>query len=134
VNHNVHLITAYNNKNLFDGQLKKERTVKPVSIGNDVWIGHGAIILPGVSIGNGVVVGAGSVVTKNVEDFEIVAGNPAKLIRKKFDDEIIALLTQWQWWNMSPDELEKQKKIFFLEMPTGRDELIEHLHKVIGEK
>lgn len=56
--------------------------IKPVTIGNDVWIGGGAIILPGVSIGNGAVVGAGSVVTKNVPENAVVAGNPAKIIKK----------------------------------------------------
>ena len=55
---------------------------KPVTIGNDVWIGGGAIIFPGVTLGNGVVVGAGSVVTKDVSDHLLVAGNPAKVIRK----------------------------------------------------
>ena len=56
---------------------------KPIIIGNDVWIGGRVTILPGVKIGNGAIIGAGSVVTKNVEDFSIVAGNPAKLIRKR---------------------------------------------------
>ncbi len=54
--------------------------IKPVVIGNDVWIGMHCIILPGVHIGNGAIIGAGSVVTKNVPDFAIVGGNPAKLI------------------------------------------------------
>ena len=55
---------------------------KPIKIGNDVWIGGGAIICPGVTIGNGVVIGAGAVVTKNVSDYVFVAGNPAKEIKK----------------------------------------------------
>lgn len=54
---------------------------KPVSIGNDCWIGGGSIILPGVSIGNGCTIGAGSVVTKNIPDYSLAAGNPAKVIR-----------------------------------------------------
>jgi maltose O-acetyltransferase len=63
----------------------ERRTVefsKPVTIGNDCWIGGGSIILPGVTIGSGVTVGAGSVVTKNVPDNVLVAGNPAKIVRK----------------------------------------------------
>ncbi len=55
---------------------------KPIKIGNDVWIGGGSIILPGVTIGNNVVIGAGSVVTKNIEDNVVIAGNPARVIRK----------------------------------------------------
>ena len=57
--------------------------IKPVTIGNDVWIGARVIILPGVKVGNGVVIGAGSIVTKDIEDYSIVGGNPAKLIRKR---------------------------------------------------
>lgn len=63
-----------------------------VIIGNDVWIGYGVIILSGVGIGDGAVVGAGSVVTKDVEPYCIVAGNPARIIRKRFDDEMIRRL------------------------------------------
>lgn len=58
---------------------------KPIYIGNDVWIGQRVIILPGVHIGNGVIIGAGSVVTKNVKDYDIVAGNPAKVIRNRLN-------------------------------------------------
>lgn len=68
-------------------------------IGNDVWIGNDVILKSGISIGNGSVIGAGSVVTKNVPPYEIWAGNPAKLIRKRFSDDAISKLQELKWWN-----------------------------------
>ena len=68
-------------------------------IGNDVWIGQNALILPGVHIGNGAIIGANSVVGKNVESYSIVAGNPAKEIRKRFDEELIDLMEKFKWWD-----------------------------------
>lgn len=74
-------------------------------IGNDVWIGQNAVILPGVNIGDGAIIGASSVVGSNVAPYSIVAGNPAKEIRKRFDDELIELLLKFKWWNKSIDEI-----------------------------
>ncbi|MBP5605038.1 MAG: CatB-related O-acetyltransferase [Ruminiclostridium sp.] len=74
-------------------------------IGNDVWIGQNATILPGVHIGDGAVVGANSVVGSNVEPYTIVVGNPARILRKRFDDELIGLLLSFRWWDKSIDEI-----------------------------
>ena len=74
-------------------------------IGNDVWIGQNAVILPGVHIGDGAIIGANSVVSKNVEPYEIVAGNPIRTIRKRFDEEMISLLLEFQWWNKPYEEV-----------------------------
>lgn len=74
-------------------------------IGNDVWIGQNAVILPGVHIGDGAIIGANSVVGKNVEPYTIVVGNPAKVLRKRFDDELIGLLQSFKWWDKSIDEI-----------------------------
>ncbi len=76
-------------------------------IGNDVWIGQNAVILPGVHIGDGAIIGASSVVGSDVEPYSIVAGNPAKLIRKRFDDELIALLLAWKWWDKPISEIDR---------------------------
>jgi phosphonate metabolism protein (transferase hexapeptide repeat family) len=72
-----------------------------VVIGHDVWIGHGAIVLPGRTIATGVVVGAGAVVTKDVAPYTIVAGNPARLIRPRFPAAIAKRLETLEWWNWS---------------------------------
>lgn len=72
---------------------------------NDVWIGQNVTILPGVHVGNGVIVGANSTVGSDIADYTIVAGNPAKPIRKRFDDELISLMLQLQWWNLPITEI-----------------------------
>ena len=74
-------------------------------IGNDVWIGQNAVILPGVHIGDGAIIGANSVVGSPVAPYSIVAGNPAKEIRKRFDDELIDLLERFRWWEKDIDEI-----------------------------
>lgn len=76
-----------------------------VHIGNDAWIGHGAIVLPGRSIGTGAVVAAGAVVTKNVPAYTIVAGNPARPIRRRFSEAIAVRLVRLSWWDWDHDML-----------------------------
>ena len=74
-------------------------------VGNDVWIGQDAVILPGVHIGDGAIIGANCVVGRDVAPYTIVIGNPARDLRKRFDDELIDLLLQFKWWNKSIDEI-----------------------------
>lgn len=75
-------------------------------IGNDVWIGQNAVILPGVHIGDGAIIGASSVVGRDVEPYAIVVGNPARPVRKRFDDELSALLLRFRWWDKSIEEID----------------------------
>jgi virginiamycin A acetyltransferase len=76
-------------------------------IGNDVWIGQYATVLPGVHIGDGAIVGADSTVGSDVEPYAVVAGNPAKPLRKRFDDELIALLLAFKWWDRPIEEINR---------------------------
>ena len=90
-----------------NNEVSNWRNSNRVIIGPDVWIGHGAIIMPGVSIGTGAIVGSGSVVTKNVADYTIVAGNPAKIIRRRVPEEVELVLKRIAWWDWSREELIK---------------------------
>ena len=74
-------------------------------IGNDVWIGQNATILPGVHIGDGAIIGANSVVASDVEPYSIVVGNPVKLIRYRFDGELTSLLLKFKWWDKPVEEI-----------------------------
>lgn len=74
-------------------------------IGNDVWFGRNCVVMPGVMIGDGAIVAAHSVVTKDVEPYSVVGGNPARFIKKRFDDELTELLLRFKWWDLPPDEL-----------------------------
>ena len=74
-------------------------------IGNDVWIGQNAVILPGVHIGDGAIIGTNSVVGSDVDPYTIVVGNPAKVLIKLFDDELIELILLFKWWDKSIHEI-----------------------------
>ncbi|WP_299007652.1 CatB-related O-acetyltransferase [uncultured Shewanella sp.] len=91
---------------------KDELTHEKCRIGNDVWIGTGAVILSGVSIGDGAVVGAGSIVTKDVLPFEIVAGTPARVIKKRFNQKQILELLELNWWNWPIEKIRKNINFF----------------------
>jgi phosphonate metabolism protein (transferase hexapeptide repeat family) len=77
----------------------RERRADRVVIGNDVWIGHAVIVMPGVTVGDGAVLAAGAVVTRDVAPYTIVGGVPAKQIRERFNRDIAAQLTRIAWWN-----------------------------------
>lgn len=76
-------------------------------IGNDVWVGHEALIMPAISIGDGAIIASRSVVTKDIDPYTIVAGNPAKVIRKRFDEEIILSLLEIKWWDWPIEVINK---------------------------
>ena len=76
-----------------------------IVIGNDVWIGRKSAVMPGVKVGDGAIIAAYSVVTKDVEPYTLVGGNPAKPIKKRFDDELISLPLSLRWWDFEPEKL-----------------------------
>ncbi len=92
-------------KNAMEG--KSYPTKGDTNIENDVWIGYGSIIMPGVRIGHGSIIAANTTVTKDVEPYSIVGGNPGKLIRKRFSDSDIARLLEISWWDWEIDRITK---------------------------
>jgi phosphonate metabolism protein (transferase hexapeptide repeat family) len=88
-----------------DGNIFEWRRAHRVTIGHDVWIGHGAIILPGRNVGTGAVVAAGAVVTKDVADYMIVAGNPARPVRERFPAAVVERMHRLAWWEWTHEQL-----------------------------
>lgn len=91
------------------------KEIHPTIIGNDVWIGTRVIILGGVHIGDGAIIGAGSVVTKDIPDYAIAVGVPAKVKKYRFEKPIITKLIEMKWWNMSEEKIKNNIEIFQIE-------------------
>ena len=100
-------------------------------IGNDVWIGQNATILPGTHIDDGVIIGANSVVGGHIEPYSIVAGNPAKLIRKRFENELISLMLKLKWWDLP---VEKINNLIPILADDNLDHVKKHIKNMINSK
>lgn len=87
-------------------------------VGNDVWLGYGVIVLPGVRIGHGAIVGAGSVVSADVPDYGIAAGNPARLIRRRYTDDDVALLLRLAWWDWPVEAVTRHARTLMTGTPA----------------
>lgn len=133
-NHAIEFLSPYNNKALFNGDLKQHVKVEPIVLGHGVWCGYGCTILKGVTIGNGAVVGAGSVVTKNIPPYHIANGNPAKVVRPRFREELFELLEQLQWWNRTVSELESLRPAFDLNFVSEHEKAMDLLQTLMGGK
>jgi phosphonate metabolism protein (transferase hexapeptide repeat family) len=101
---------TYRSSAYFDGESDDEaffdwRRSRPVSIGNDVWIGHGAVVLAGRTIGDGAVIAAGAVVTKDIPAYAIAAGVPARIVKMRFDMGVVEGLKKLRWWDWSHEQL-----------------------------
>lgn len=122
--HTAYFVTTYPFGSFLD-DWKAAKYIKPeqylsrkkqaITIGNDVWVGINVTILSGVTVGDGAVIGAGSVVVKDVEPYSVVAGNPARVIRKRFDDETIRALLQIRWWDWSIEKINDSLQILLSE-------------------
>src|SRR5690606_27441444 len=88
-----------------DRDFRERRRAKRVVVGNDVWIGHGAVVMPGVTLGDGAVVGANAVVTHDVAPYTVVAGAPARPLRARFAPEVAARLSALAWWDWPAEKL-----------------------------
>lgn len=122
INHN-YLSLSTGVSDLFGNDRKNEKVFKykqkgQILIQNDVWIGHNSTIMPGVTIGNGAVIAANSHVVRDVPPYAIVGGNPAKVIKYRFEKEIIDKLLTIQWWNWDDDKI-KKNSIYFNEDVEG---------------
>ena len=122
----ANLQTAMHEKNNFGKQL--EITKGDVNVGNNVWIGDNVTILNGVSIGDGAILGASSTVTKNVEPYTIVAGNPAKIISSRFEEDVIKTLNKICWWDWDEEKIRKNEKFFTLDLTcTSNSKIIQSI-------
>lgn len=130
----IHIITSNHDINVLNIQyalqLEINNTIfsnskKNVYIGNNVWIGDSVIILPGVNIGDCAVIGAGSVVTRDIPSFAVAAGNPARVLRYRFAQEIVDILSALKWWEWPLSKMRANKWLFELNLSsTNPDELL----------
>ena len=100
-------------------------------IGNDVWIGQNVTFLPGVNVGDGCIIGANAVVASDIPPYSVVVGNPGKVIRKRFDEEMIDLLEKLQWWNKTPNQIQK---ILPLLSESNIDYVKEELKRILASE
>lgn len=113
--HDYHKLTVHPFAHLASFGLVEEsgeHDKRIIRIGNDVWIGANACILPGVTIGDGAVVGAGAIVTKDIPPFAIVVGNPARVIKYRFSEEQIDIILQTRWWDWPENLLKEHIDLF----------------------
>lgn len=105
--------TYFFSSNIFGAGMEQDIESRgPITIGNDVWIASHVVIGSGATIGDGVVVGANSVVQGNVPPYAVVAGSPARVIRYRFDESIIARLMEIRWWEWEDERIQKNRELF----------------------
>jgi acetyltransferase-like isoleucine patch superfamily enzyme len=126
--HKYNRISSYYiNRNIFNKNIKEDIYSKgEVIIEDDVWIGSNVVILSGVTVGRGSIIGAGSIVTKDIPKYSIVGGNPAKIIKSRFESlEIINYIESLRWWEWDSKKMIKNKKLFNM----NEEELIDYIKR-----
>lgn len=98
-----------------------------VRIGHGVWIGDSVVVCPGVTIGNGAVIGAGSVVTRDVPDYAVAAGNPARLLRWRYPDAVVAKIKGLEWWLWDDAKLRRHRELFEVDLTNIQPEDLDRL-------
>jgi acetyltransferase-like isoleucine patch superfamily enzyme len=131
VDHPAGHLTTYVSKPLFDGRLRRLSIERRIAIGSDVWIGYGSVILKGVTVGDGAIIGAGAVVTRDVPGYSIVAGNPARVLRRRFEPEVTQLLCELQWWNLEPAQLTDIRDLFQVDLAADPARAIQELRAAV---
>jgi len=106
-----HDLSLFSTSAIITGHAAEDLTIADCIIGHDVWIGTQAFVKRGVKVGNGAVIGANAVVTKDVPDFAIVVGNPAKIIKYRFKKEVRDDISSKEWWKLSPENARKVFKL-----------------------
>lgn len=116
-NHRMNSVTTYPFNIMGNGWEKSIPSIEDLPlkgdtiIGNDVWLGQNVAVMPGVHIGDGSIIAANSVITKDVPAYHIAGGNPAKIIKKRFDDNLIEYLLELKWWDWSQEKIFNNLKI-----------------------
>ena len=105
-----------------------------IHIGHGSWIGDSVIILPGASVGNGAVIGAGSIITKEIPDYAVAAGNPAKVIKFRFPKFVQDFINSMEWWNWSLKKLQKHKALFETDFSKASERDIARLAFVLKKE
>lgn len=126
-NHNHKRITAYYiNQHIFKKNRNNDFVSNgPIVIGNDVWIGTKCSILSGVTIGNGAIIGANSVVSSDIPDYAIALGSPARVVKYRFSEEVIAKLQRLQWWEWPEEKIRANENLFASELDPNLLDTIE---------
>lgn len=113
-NHAYDIVTTFPLRKIVSHDYNHNKKVNgKIKIGNDVWIGANAIILPRVTIGDGAIIGAGAVVTKDIPPYAIVGGVPAKIIKYRFESSIIEALLKIKWWNWDDEKIKENLDLFY---------------------
>lgn len=116
-NHRMNSVTTYPFNIMGNGWEKATPAIGDLPlkgdtiVGNDVWIGQNVTVMPGVHIGDGAIIAANSVVTRDIPPYHIAGGNPAEIIRKRFDDEMINYLLNLKWWDWYPEKIFRNLEI-----------------------